>query len=56
MKGKKRIKNQPLFHGEVKKPHTVWLTDEAWNKLKEQAKNERISASEYIERAIKGIS
>lgn len=49
-KGKKRTKNNPVFYEELKKGHEIFLTDSSWNKLKNLAKEKRLSASEYVER------
>ncbi|MFB2770156.1 hypothetical protein ACE1AT_12850 [Pelatocladus sp. BLCC-F211] len=48
-KGLKRIKNQPVYHDEIKVKRTVFLTPTAWEKIKEEAKNRGISASELVE-------
>ena len=48
-KGKKRIKNVPVLHNELKKRHGVLLTDTAWEALKKKAKEDGISISEMIE-------
>ncbi|WP_017739940.1 hypothetical protein [Scytonema hofmannii] len=32
-KGKKRVKNQPVFYDEKKEKHMVGLTPTAWRKL-----------------------
>jgi hypothetical protein len=48
-KGKKRIRNQPVYHDELKKRRGVWLTDTAWHKLQYCAAQEQTSASEFLE-------
>jgi hypothetical protein len=52
-KGKKRLKGQPIIHLEIKKKHGVWLTNTAWEKLKEIAQTNKTSASEILESWIK---
>ncbi len=52
-KGKKRVKNQPVFYEEIKKSHDISLTDSSWSKAKKRALEKGISASEYIERLIR---
>lgn len=54
-KGKKAVRNQPLFYGEVKKKHGVWLTDVAWQKLKSVAIADGVSVSELLERYARGL-
>ncbi|MBE9057933.1 hypothetical protein [Sphaerospermopsis sp. LEGE 08334] len=49
-KGKKRIKNTPVLYDEIKKQRGINLTDTAWEILARQAKTEKISVSELIER------
>ena len=51
-KGKKRIKNQPVLHEELKKQHGVFLTDTAWEFVRKQAAKQNTSASEYLEALI----
>jgi hypothetical protein len=48
-KGLKRIKNQPVYHDEIKGKRTVFLTPTAWDNIKDEAKNRGISASELVE-------
>jgi hypothetical protein len=54
-KGKKRIKNQPIFYDELKKPKTFTLTPTAWKKLQALSIDAGLSASEYLERLIREI-
>ncbi len=54
-KGKKRIKNQPVFYEELKQRKTVSLTPSAWEKLVGLSADAGLSASEYLERVIRGI-
>ncbi|WP_414581405.1 hypothetical protein [Scytonema sp. PCC 10023] len=49
-KGKKAVKNVPLFHDEVKTRHHILLTPTAWQRLQQRAKDQGISVSELIER------
>lgn len=48
-KGQKRIKNQPVYHDEIKGKRTVFLTQTAWDSIKNEAKSRGISASELVE-------
>ncbi|KST68755.1 hypothetical protein BC008_02000 [Mastigocoleus testarum BC008] len=52
-KGKKRIKNQPILHEELKKMRGVYLTESSWLGAKEKAIRSGLSASEYIEQLIR---
>ncbi|MBR8835949.1 MAG: hypothetical protein DSM106950_18495 [Stigonema ocellatum SAG 48.90 = DSM 106950] len=54
-KGKKRIKNQPVFYDEMKERHMVVVTPTAWKKLQALAIDADLSVSEYLERMIRGI-
>jgi hypothetical protein len=49
MTTKKRLKNVPVLHDEVKKKRTVVLTPTAWENIKNEAKVRGVSASELIE-------
>jgi hypothetical protein len=53
--GKKRVKNLPVLHDEVKQKHTRLLTDTAWGKLQYAANNKGISISEIIEQLARMI-
>ena len=55
MKGKKRLRNQPVFHGEVKSSHNVMLTPSSWKKIRAIAVLNEISVSELIEQWIQSI-
>jgi hypothetical protein len=46
---KKRLRNVPILHDEVKAKRTVLLTPTAWNKIKLLSAEKGISASELIE-------
>lgn len=48
-KGKKRIKNTPILHDEVKERHQIVVTPYAWRNMKEEASIRSISISELIE-------
>ena len=52
-KGKKRMKNQPVLHEEIKKKHGIWLTDFSWLGAKEKTLRINLSVSEYIEQLIR---
>ena len=52
-KGKKGVKNIPMFYDEIKKKHGIWLTDSSWLGAKEKALTNDLSASEYIEQLIR---
>lgn len=49
MTSKKRLKNVPVLHDEVKTKRTVVLTPTAWENIKNEARIRGISASELIE-------
>lgn len=49
MATKKRLKNIPILHDEVKTKRTVVLTPTAWKNIKNEASKRGISASELIE-------
>ncbi len=55
IKGKKRIKNQPALHDEVKTSKHLSLTPSSWDKLKKIAGDRGISVSEVIERWVRNI-
>jgi hypothetical protein len=44
-KGIKRIRNQPVYHDEIKGKRTVFLTPTAWDNIKNEAVTRGISAS-----------
>ena len=57
-KGKKtdkRMRGVPVHDDELKKKHGVWLTDTAWELLREKAKEDGVIAREYLERSIGGL-
>jgi hypothetical protein len=47
--GKKRIRNVPVLHDEIKKRHGILLTDTAWTLLVNEAQKNKVSVSEMIE-------
>ncbi len=53
VKGIKRMKNVPVLHEEPKKQRGVLLTDTAWSNAIKKARENGISASEYIERLLR---
>lgn len=55
-KGTKRMKNIPVIYEETKKQRSVLLTDTAWINAGIKAKENGISASEYIERLLRGVT
>ncbi len=52
-KGKKRLRNQPIFYDEIKKVHGISLTDSSWVRLQQLAKQKGLSISEFIERWVR---
>ncbi|MBO3460652.1 hypothetical protein G7B40_025890 [Aetokthonos hydrillicola Thurmond2011] len=52
-KGKKGIKNQPMFYDELKKIHGISLTDFSWRKLQKMAESKQLSVSEFVEQWIR---
>jgi hypothetical protein len=48
-KGKKRLKNIPILHDEVKQRHQIVVTPTAWENMKCEADLRGISISELIE-------
>lgn len=49
-KGKKAVRDVPLFYDEKKRVHGITLTDFAWESLGTLARQQQISVSELIER------
>ncbi|WP_424094545.1 hypothetical protein [Moorena producens] len=49
-KSQKRMRGIPIHYDELKKKHTVMLTDTAWEKLRASAKRNGVSVGELIER------
>ena len=54
-KGKKRIKDTPVLHNEVKKDHHIFITPSSWDKLKNRASKKGVSVSEFIELWVRSI-
>lgn len=54
-KGKKRIKNQPVFYNEMKERHMIVVTPTVWKKLQALAIDADLSVSEYLERLVRDI-
>ncbi|MEH2032111.1 MAG: hypothetical protein V7K67_21080 [Nostoc sp.] len=53
-KGKKRLRNIPVFYDSPKKSRTIWLTDDAWQMIERLASTfEATSKSEYLEELIR---
>ncbi len=48
-KGKKRLKNIPILHDEVKQRHQIVVTPTSWENMKCEADLRGISVSELIE-------
>lgn len=46
---KKRLKNVPVLHNEIKQRHQIVVTPTAWENMKDEANNRGISVSELIE-------
>ena len=55
-KGKKRLRNVPVLHSELKQRHQVHLTPTAWESLKREAVGRGISVSELIEELARTIN
>ena len=49
MSTKKRLKNVPVLHDEVKERHQIVVTPTAWENMKQEAEKRKISISELIE-------
>lgn len=54
-KGKKRIKNQPVFYDEMKERHMIVVTPTVWKKLQALAIDADLSVSEYLERVVRDM-
>ena len=55
MATKKRLKNVPILHDEVKTKRTVVLTPTSWENMKAEALARGISVSELIEEFGRGL-
>ncbi|MGH1395987.1 MAG: hypothetical protein ACRAVC_18460 [Trichormus sp.] len=49
MTTKKRLKNVPILHDEIKERHQIVVTPTAWKNMKMESSNRGISVSELIE-------
>ncbi|MCC5603676.1 hypothetical protein [Nostoc favosum] len=49
MTNKKRLRNIPILHSEVKKRHQIVVTPTAWKNMNQVATERGISISELIE-------
>ncbi|NEP15013.1 MAG: hypothetical protein F6K14_33535 [Symploca sp. SIO2C1] len=56
MASKKRMKNVPVLHNEVKERHQIVVTPTAWTNMKKEASRRGISISELIEVFARGIN
>lgn len=50
MTTKKRLRNVPVLHDEVKQRHQIVVTPTAWERMKAEALGMGISVSELIEK------
>lgn len=55
MTTKKRLKDVPVLHDEVKERHQIAVTPTAWINMKEEASRRNISISELIEKFGRGL-
>ena len=53
--GKKRTRNQPILHDELKTSRHLFLTPTAWEKLKICALTQGITVSELVEKWARNI-
>ncbi|BAY47158.1 CopG domain protein DNA-binding domain protein [Scytonema sp. HK-05] len=56
MATKKRLKNIPVLHDEVKQRHQIVVTPTAWENMRNEAGRRGISISELIEEFGRGIN
>ncbi|NEO96740.1 MAG: hypothetical protein F6K56_44200 [Moorea sp. SIO3G5] len=49
-KSQKRMRGVPVHYDELKKTHTIMLTDTVWKWLQASAKESETSVGEFIER------
>ncbi|MUG91759.1 hypothetical protein F7734_04395 [Scytonema sp. UIC 10036] len=54
-KGKKRTRNIPVLHEQVKEQHSIMVTPATWKKLQALAIDADKSVSEYLETLIRTI-
>ncbi|WP_460200394.1 hypothetical protein [Scytonema sp. NUACC21] len=55
MATKKRLRNVPVLHDEVKDRHQIMVTPTAWESMKAEASRRKISVSELIEEFGRGL-
>ena len=55
MTTKKRLRNVPVLHSEVKQRHQIVVTPTAWETMKKEADSRGISVSELIEGFGRGL-
>ncbi|WP_414589265.1 hypothetical protein [Scytonema sp. PCC 10023] len=55
MATKKRLRNVPVLHDEVKERHQIVVTPTAWENMKGEASKRKISISELIEEFGRGL-
>ena len=48
-KGKKRTRDKPVLYSSLKKQRTIWLTEELWEQIQDEAAKNGLSCSEYVE-------
>ncbi|GET38790.1 hypothetical protein [Microseira wollei] len=56
MATKKRLRNVPILHDEVKERHQIVVTPTAWENMRREAEKRKISISELIEEFARGIN
>jgi deoxyhypusine synthase len=56
MTTKKRLKNIPVLHDEVKERHQIVVTPTVWEKMRLEASRRKMSVSELIEEFGRGIN
>ncbi|BAY47304.1 CopG/DNA-binding domain-containing protein [Scytonema sp. HK-05] len=56
MTTKKRLRDVPVLHDEVKERHQIVVTPTAWENMKREASRRKISISELIEEFGRGIN
>jgi hypothetical protein len=54
-KGAKRTRNNPVLHDELKRKHTVWLTDSSWRALEIESALQGVSVSELVEKYAQSV-
>lgn len=52
-KGKKGLRDVPIFYAQKKRKHGICLTDMTWEALNELARQQNVSVSEFIERWVR---